>query len=315
MPVTKEQLAQYVAELGLPQEQTDSLITTLTGNQAAATQFVGQRLRHEDYTKKTQDLSAHKTQLEQAATTQITQYAQQLSNANGRIAEIMKDLEAKDISATTANARLRSVKEKFNLSDDDIPALEVAKPAGSGTPIPGGGVDIDAKLTEFKAALVKEMRNELLTMPRITAIQSDISLDHQELTGKRLTRVEMNDLLTEAQKNNRTLEQEWEQKYGISDIRMNKRVEAEVKTRMDTAEAARKQKASDEALAGVRKGVDPTYTPASPVLGKKYGESTQTQQPQQTPPPEQRLSGSERAASAFLKRRAEGIPMGKDAAA
>lgn len=309
MSVTKEQLAQYVAELGLPQEQTDAMVTTLLGNQTAATQFVGQRLRHEDYTKKTQDLSSHKQQLEQAATTQVTAYAQQLSQANTRISDIMKDLEAKDISAATANARLRSVKEKFNLSDEDIPALEVAKPAGS-APAIGTGVDIDAKLKEFKTALVTEMRNELLAMPRVTAIQADIMLDHQELTGKRLTRAEQTELLSEAQKENISLESAWERKYKIADIRMEKRVESEVKTRMDKAEADRRQKASEEAIAGVRKGVDPTYTAQSPVLGKKFVDVPADKTTQSMPVPEVRSSGAERAAAKFLERRANGVPMG-----
>jgi len=321
MAVSREQLAEYVAELGLPEEQTKTLTDTLLSNDKAATQFVGQRLRHADYTKKTQELNQHKQSIEAQATQQITEYATQLSAAQNKIQAIMGDMEKESISAATANARLRKVKETYNLSDDDIPAIEgVEKPAGTAPNAPST-VDIDAKLNDFRNSLIKTIREDLMAMPRVSAIQADISQEHQELTGKRLTRAEHNELLDLATKNKMRLEDAWEQKYGISALRSSKSDEEKKKKWQSEWEAEQRAKNSNAAMAGVRPNDPNQENFQSPVLGKKFQESVDparpaadksqpsqpAQQPGQSGP---KLTGAERAAAKFLERRSNGIPMG-----
>lgn len=326
MAVSKEELAQYVTELGLPQEQSDALVTTLLGNERAATQFVGQRQRHDDYTRKTQALAQERTSITQQANEQITQYAQQLSAAQNRITQVMSDLETETITAATANARLRKVKETYGLSDADIPAVEgVAKPAGTATPANAGTVDIDAKLSAFGNNLLKTIRQDMLAMPRVSAIQADISASHQELTGKRLSRQEMGELLNKAQKDNVTLEQAWEQQFQIPDLRMAKRDEDNRKKWETEWEAKQRAANSDAALAGVRPNNGQQQQSASPVLNKRFpgnmdsdpakGAVTDKSAPAQPAQAQttQGLSGAERAAAKYLERRANGIPMGAPA--
>jgi hypothetical protein len=324
MAIAKEQLVQYVGELGLPQEQTDAMISTLMANEKAATQFVGQRLRHDDYTKKTQELSGHRQSIEQQAVAQIQEYAKELQAAEQRIASIMGDFEKEKISAATANARLQRVKETYKLSDEDIPAVEgVAKPAGTGADPASrnGGIDIDARLGVFKKELISELRRDMMAMPRITAIQTDIAEEHKELTGKRLTRAEMNDLLQHAEKNQIRLEDAWKDKYKIDDLRLTKRDADLEKTLREKWDAERKAKNSEDALAGVRRTSDSQPSIHSPVIGRKYLDHSDPARPatpaadkspaQQPPQPSgPRPSGAERAAAKFLERRANGIPLG-----
>ncbi len=324
MAVSREQLAEYVAELGLPEEQTKTLTDTLLANDKAATQFVGQRLRHADYTKKTQELTQHKQNIEAQATEQITQYATQLSAAQNKIQAIMADMEKESISAATANARLRKVKETYNLSDEDIPAIEgVAKPAGTAPNAPSGTVDIDAKLTDFRNSLLKTIREDLMAMPRVSAIQADISQEHYELTGKRLSRAEHNELLELATKNKIRLEDAWEQKFNIPSLRTSKSDDEKKKKWQAEWEAEQRTKNSDAAMAGVRPH-DPNQSNfQSPVLGKKFQESVDPARPAADKSPATpaspaspatvggpKPSGAERAAAKFLERRANGVPMG-----
>jgi hypothetical protein len=316
MAVSKEELAQYVSELGLPQEQTDQLVTTLMGNAAAATQFVGQRMRHADYTKKTQELATQRQTLEQGANQQIHQYAQQLAEAQNRITSIMTDLEKEQISSATANARLRKVKETYNLSDQDIPAIEVPNPAGSAAK--NQPVDLDKRFDDFRNGLLSTIRQDMLAMPRINTIMSDISAEHQELTGKRLSRTEMNELLDKAEKQKMRLEDAWRDQYKVDDLRTAKRDEANKAQWRKEFEEEQRKRASDDAMAGVRR-VDPTRDQMqSPILKHQFelNQDPGRAQTGQVPTPQTqtqngpKVSGAERAAAKFLERRSNGIPLG-----
>lgn len=324
MPIDKQKVAEYVAELGLPKEQTDSLIATITGDEKAATQFVGQRLRHSDYTTKTQELAEQRNRLNQEYTTAVADYAGKLTEAESRINAIVRDLETSKISEATANARLMSVKNKYNLSDEDIPALDVKNPAGTG-PVPGsapgGAIDIESRLKTFQQELMSNINRELIQLPRIAALQTDLYNSHRDITGKPLTRAEMDELISESAKQKLPLETVWEKKYNIPDLRFNKRLEEEVAKRLADEEAARRAKASEDALAGVRRHEQSPSQVHSPVIGRQFdqradnrpapasGQATQPQTQTQATPVA-KPSGAERAAARFIERRNAGIPMG-----
>lgn len=313
MPVSKDDLIKYVKELGLPEDQEKNLLDVLSANEKAATQFVGQRLRHDDYTRKTQELAAQRKTLEEQTGQQVAQYAQQLAEAQDKINKIMADLEQAKISEATANARLMRVKETYLLSDEDIPALDVRNPAGTKTD--GGQIDLDKKLEEFGRKILSTLREDLSALPRVAALQSDIMLQHQELTGKRLTRDEMNELLSVAEKERVPLETAWERRYDIPKLRMEREIERRVKEELERAEAERRRKASEEALSGVRRSPEEILgKPLSPVLGRTFGADAKPKDPADSGPADKsarpRLSGAERAAAKFLERRSQGIPLG-----
>lgn len=325
MAVKREDVARYVAELGLPQEQTDSLITTIMSNEQSAVQFVGQRLRHDDFTRKTQELGSQRQGLEQRANEQIQAYASQLQTAQDRIEKIMEDLGKAKINETTANARLLKVKEKFNLSDEDIPALEVHNPAGTAMPTSQSAapdINIDKKLETFKRDLFKELMPEMMAVMNFVPKYADVAEQHKSLTGKSLTRKDFEEITTHAKDKRVTFEQAWEEKYGIPEVRASKRDEENKRKWREEWETEQKRRASEDALAGVRRTDPGRESLASPVLRKQFQQ--QSEPPAQTQPPAQqqaqptaqqqqagpRLSGAERAAAKFMERRSQGIPMG-----
>ena len=317
MPITKDQLQPLVAEIGFDGEKAEQFMADLLANQEAATKFVGQRLRHEDYTKKTTQVAEERKQLEKQATEQITQYANQLRNSQAMLDRVMKDLEAEKISTYTANQRLQRIKETYQLSDDDIPALETKNPAGTGGT---QTLDIESKLSEFgsklKADLIRSLQEDMLALPRITAVQSDIQDEHRELVGKRLTRAEMNDLLAEAEKGKRTLVDVWESKYDIGKLRTDKS-DADKKARwLKEWEDKQTAERTEKAISGVRdRFVDSTkpitesriftkdFSRTDPADGGSAADKSKSAAAG-------KKTGAERAAEAYMARRAKGVKFG-----
>src|SRR5207244_10661733 len=113
-----------IDEFGLEVPDKDYFTKVLTTNEKAATQFIGQRERHDKFTRLTQDLSTKERDLDRRVNDQITEYAQQLQAADERIKKIMGDFESESISRATAEARLMKVKQVYNLSDEDIPNVD-----------------------------------------------------------------------------------------------------------------------------------------------------------------------------------------------
>lgn len=326
MPVTKEQIEQVVSEIGLSETSQKALVEELLADQNKAAQFIGQRLRHSDYTQKTQQLSNEKKQLETQAREAIQQYANQLALAQTKIDEIVNSYEQEKISAATANARLQSVKTKYNLTDEDVPSVTNSNgvtPAANATP-QGGSIDLDRRLEEFENKLINRLLPELAALPRINAIQNDIYAQHRTLTGKDLTRQEMFELMEISKESGKkgqplSIESAWEQKYNIPKIRVDQQVEAEVKKRLDEAEAKRKQEESERALTGARQtingGQQQSQSILSPVLKRQFQQNPDPangsgQADKSTPAPGPKQTGAERAALKYLSRRQQGIPLG-----
>ena len=316
MPIDRKQVESYVEELGLSDAARTALLADLEANERAATQFVGQRQRHDDYTKKTQTLAQQRQDIESNATRQIQEYATQLTAADQKIARIMKDFEGETINRATAEARLKKVKETYALSDDDIP--QVTTPAAVTPAQTAPTIDVDGKIKEME----QRIYNQLLAIPQINAVQSDIQYEHEKLTGKRLNQTEMRDLMSKAQKDNQSLLSAWESEYKIGDIRLNNTVEQRVSERLKEEDAKRIAAADAAALQGIRPNDPGAAARLSPVLHRDYqsrGTDPATAAPadksNQTPAstPGARLSGAERAAVKYMERRNAGIPMGKSA--
>lgn len=289
-------------------------------NDAAAVAFTGGFLRTQDYTRKTTDAAKVKADSE----TLIAQYTTQLQESENKIKKVMGDLSKSRISQAEANARLMDIKEKYALSDEDIPTpseLTITEKTGH---VARGSVDvnIDEKLQEFKTGFLKEISDKLIpqltALPEIGAIQHYIRDQHRELFGKGLTRTEETEILNESRKTGNSLEQVWEQKYAVSDKRLEARDKATETRLRGQWEEEQKKKNSEAALEGVRRNADEDYQSQSPVLGRKYDlHDEPVRDPgkapeKQTQTPDRKLSGAERAASKFIERRSNGVPMGKE---
>ena len=325
MPIDKKELKRYIEELGLSEALQANVLQELEADDTRATRFVGQRLRQDDYTRKTTELADQRKQMEKGVETAVGQavqeYATRLQEAEGKMTKILKDLESERISRATAEQRLQRVKSQYELSDDDIPA-----PAAAGAAQPRAEIDLDQKLNDFKktfaqeikASFIKEIMPELASFPQISAIQQDIIAEHQALTGKRLTSKELNELAKLAPEAG-GLYKAWEQKYEIPGIRMQKHDEELTSRERQKWDDEQKRKASEAALAGVTHAAqDGTPLTTSPVFrtyqdrSKDLPGSEANGKPNGAGGETKPMSGAERATVKWLERRNQGL-LGKEA--
>lgn len=328
MAIDAARVSSLIEELGLEGPDKEYFSKVLTTNERAATAFVGQRHRHDDYTKKTQDLSEREKTISKKANDAIGQYAAQLQAADTKIRDIMNKFETESISRATAEARLLKVKETYNLSDDDIPA--VTTPAKVTSDDKGLSAEsIKTMLKEFKSEFMREIAPELMAFPQVSAIQQEIYRRHRELTGKDMNLAEMKDLMKTSQsENGPNLMQAWREKHGIDKLEKD-REHADLKKQWQVErDDEDKKRRSEEAMRGVKATVDGEVKTFSPVIGRKYEthnepaerqqteQRPQTQTQQQAPQPQAsgpKMTGAERAAQKYIERRQAGIPMGKEA--
>jgi len=331
MPIDKQVLKKYIEELGLSDALQANLLQELEADDKRATQFVGQRLRQDDYSRKTADLSEQRRQAEEtnktAVGTAVQEYAQKLQEADGKMNKILKDLETERISRATAEQRLQRVKQQYDLSDEDVP---ITAPAGERQA--SAEIDLDKKLAEFKTSLskeikesfVKEIMPELMSFPQISAIQQDIRAEHFALTGKHLNAKDLGELTAAAAKSGKSLYATWEEKFEIPGIRMTKHDEALTEKNRRDWDDEQKRKASEAALQGVshpasagallstspvlrpyadrsKDGPGETGNGADKSSGNGHGEAKPS------------LSGADRAAIRWTERRNQGVPLGKEA--
>jgi hypothetical protein len=321
MAVDKQTLTTYIEELGLSDQAKAALLADLE-DEKRATNFVGQRLRHNDYTKKTMELATQKSAYEEQVGAQVAEYAKQLEVADEKMKQVLRDFEQESISRTTAESRLRSIKQKYALADEDIP--DVTTPAKAGADAAKPAIDIQAELAKFRNDLLKELKQDMRALPTLAAIQADIGYNHQELFGKRLTLKEMDELVGEATKKGMTLEQAWESKYDVKETQFNKRLDSEVTKRMEAEnkrrEAEETSRRSEEALSSARNGRGrEQFTADSTVLKHQFtrrdndapgldpSKQTDGQPSNKTPEPAaQKMSGAERAAAKWIERAQSG---------
>lgn len=323
MPVDKAVLQQLIDELPLtkPEDKT-YLFNMLSTDDAAGTQFVGQRLRHSDYTKKTTDLTTREKTLADKANESVRTYATQLAEAQTKLREVMTQLGEEQISTTRAKALLNKVKTTYNLSDEDIPKLDndgVVKP---GT---GGGLDearVRTMMDEFQNDLLKKLA-PINSFPMIPVLINEIQHEHQTLTGTRLPESKIRELMNKSsQEGGPSLKAAWEDEFKIGDLRVSKQKESWKAENRKEWEDEQTKLRSEAALRGVRRA-DGQTTSLSPVMSKKFAEhvdSTNSEmvkardagdvQARQNGP---KMSGAERAAASYVARREAGIPMGAEA--
>jgi hypothetical protein len=298
-------------------------------NEKAATDFLAGFMRNRDYTQKTQALAADRTGMDDQKRVyegQIAQYQQLLQDAENAKGQVLRDLAQRDESLAGAYSRLKTIKQRYQLSDDDIPTYEdLIRTEQKGRPV-DSSTDIDQKLAAFKQDihryLTEKLVPELGGMAQLDIVWSDIRDEHRELTGKRMTAKEQQELLNEADKRSRagrpvSLKALWEEKYEVPDLRQKHHdgeLEKKLRQKWDDEQ---KVKLSEQAMQGIR----PTSPEAqglqtSNIFQHKFqlhedkpGDAPKTRVSASAAERES-MSGAERAGKRFLERRAQGIPMG-----
>lgn len=246
-------LDQYIADVaGDDQDLLRALHERLGQNPEAATKFVNGFLGRADVTRKQQEVATQRQQLERMQ----ADYEQRLMDADAEKERILKDLASERITAGKAQALLKTVQEAYGLGKNDLPGLDDLRQTERTGQIVDSSPDLDQRLAKFEEKFWKRINDQLL--PEISAlaiippIWSEIEHEHQRLYGKRLTKKEQAEILADARKTNKSLEDVWTDKYGVTDKRLEFR-DNENKTKWrqewDDERAKRDQ---EMALKGIR---------------------------------------------------------------
>jgi hypothetical protein len=334
MPVDREVLKETLREaVGGDGELYSFLEQKLLAQEDLATKFVGGYMRDKDYRTKTQALAEDRRKWEAEAgqadqyKQQVDQYRQLLETAEGEKAKVLRDLGKQKESLQGAYARLQHIKEMYQLSDDDIPTYkDLIDTKAKGKPVDHSDIDIDSKLQALEDKLTKYLAEKLVPelggMARLPGIFDGVREEHRELTGKKLTQKEHDELLNEAErraKSGRPVSymQLWEEKYNVPELRQKQHdqtFEKELRAKWDAEQKAR---LSEQALQGISPvAPEQQGLRTSNILNHKFQlhEEAPAGAPKSREAPSaadrQALSGADRASRRFLERRANGVPMG-----
>lgn len=326
MPVDKEQLEIAIREAVAGDEELAGLLRQkMKDNDNMAAAFMGGYMRNRDYTQKSQSLADDRRVIEG----QLEQYRAQLEAVESEKGKLLKDLGDHKISIAQANTRLKHLKDTYALSDEDVPAFQdLIDTSRRGRPV-DSSADIDQKFAAFKKEmqtyLSEKLVPELGGMARLDIVWSDIRDEHRELTGKKLSAKDQDELLNEADRRNRagrptSLKALWEEKYDAPSLRQKSHDGELEKTLRAKWDAEQQARISDAAMAGVRPvAPDQHGLRTSQIFDHKFQvhedvpAAAAAAEPKRTTSSaveRQSLSGAERAGKRFLERRGAGVPMG-----
>lgn len=331
--MNKQQLEEYCKEVaGGDPDLAGKMLEILGSKEDAANRFLSGFEGRKETTRRFQEAATTKKQAEEL----IGDYESRLTAADERIKAIMKDAANDKISSATANARLQVVKEKYSLTDDDIPSnSDVRFTTDKGIVPKDTGIDIDARLKTFEDDLMKRITDKLVPemsgLAAMPIVWGEINAEHQSLTGKRLTKAEQADIMKEARSQNKSLEEVWSDKHDIPAKREEVSDASKKAKWRDEWDKAEQAKRTEEVLTGGsrRDGVEMVPdSQRSPLLAKKFkpqfdegdgkdtrgsGSGSGVEDHQDTGGGRDRskLTGAERAEQNFKRRRAEGIGWGQ----
>src|SRR5215475_11316355 len=147
MPVDRDVLKATINEAVAGDSELAALLEQkLQANDNMAAAFTGGFLRNRDYTQKSQAIADERRTLEN----QVEQYRQLLETAEVDKAKVLKDLATHKVSVAQANARLKHIKDTYQLGDDDIPSIpDQIQTYQTRSPV-DSSADVDQKLAAFK---------------------------------------------------------------------------------------------------------------------------------------------------------------------
>ena len=320
MPVDQASLEKYITDVAGDDQDLAALLREKLGTkEQAASRFVGGFLRNQDYTQKTQDLAKQRQQFE--ALNQ--DYEQRLTTAETEKDQIMKDLANERISASKAQAMLRTVKQAYALTDADLPGIDDVQATARTGKVVDSTPDLEDRLTKFEQQMMDKLSKRLI--PEISALAmlgpvwNSIERDHQRLFGKELDKREEADLLKQAREENRSLESVWSEKYNVSDKRLevrDKDLETRLRQKWDDEQAKKNQEAA-------LRGVNPesreyaledrqsplfkrSFMPKEETTDNKGAPPAPTPRPVQSDGNRERGGAADRAAAKFMERARNG---------
>ena len=331
MPVDKETLEAVLREATDGDGELYALLhQKMSQNDKIANAFLSGYMRNRDYTQKTQGLADERRGLEDRQRNlegQVEQYRQLLEAAETEKGNVLKDLAAHKVSVAEARARLKHIKDVYQLSDDDIPNMpDLIDTSNTRRPVDTSNMDIDQKLAALENKITKYVADKLIPelggMAQLDIEWASIRDEHRDLTGKSMTAKEAQGLLDEAGNRGRagkptSLRALWEEKYEVPKLRQKSHDDGILKEARAKWDAEQQTKLSEAAMQGIRPTTpDQVGLRTSQILHHKF--QVHEEAPGAAPKPReapsaadrQALSGAERASRRYLERRANGVPMG-----
>ena len=318
-------LDQYITDVaGDDKELNDLLRERLGKNQTAATRFANGFLGRADVTRKQQELADKTKQFD----AQKTAYEQRLLAAEDEKDKIMKDLAGERITASRATALLKTLKQAYSLTDADLPGIDDIKETARTGTVVDTTPDLDKRFADFKKDLLKEVNgqfiNELGSMAILGPIWNAIAYEHEKLFGKRLSKKEQAEILDLAKTGNgRSIESVWQEKYNVSDKRLEVRDEDNKKKYRLEWEDEQSKRNQEMALSGVRpesgsfdfgdrqspifkRDFKPQFADTGEDTSKGGGGNDRNAAPIQNDASRERMGGAERAAAKSMERARNG---------
>lgn len=236
MPVDKKILERCIQETAEGDaEFADYLRKKYEANDSLAARFVGGFMRTDDYTRKSQELAEQRRSLGDQSS-QVENLRKSLEEAESEKNKIMRELAERRISTAKASELMSILQDKYALTDEDLPGMSDFVATAKKGKVVDSTDPLDDRFAKFKAEVMAEaekkftgaMIPELGAMAALPLIWSEISREHQELTGKPLTFAEQQEILKDARAGKGGIRDVWEEKYqisGDSGLRMKKRDE------------------------------------------------------------------------------------------
>jgi hypothetical protein len=277
MPIDSATLQQYINEVSEGDPDLANVLQEKFGkNQNAAAKFVGGFLGRADVTRKQQELADQRKSFEGIQ----SEYENRLTQAEAEKTKIMRALADERITGSKAMALLNTVKEAYSLTDADLPGIDDVRATERTGKVVDSTPDLDQRFASFEDKILQRVSEKLI--PEISSlavlgpIWNEIGYEHQQLFGKRLSKQEQTAILDDARKNNRSLESAWQEKYNVSDKRLEVRDETnKSKWKLEWADEQAKRN-QEEALAGVRNQDTGAYTNQSPLFKRTFNPPTES---------------------------------------
>lgn len=223
-----QQWADGLIASGIPADTVKTLITSMEGSEKAQEYIRGNQLRQSDYSSK---MNAAQKDLEKRAQDIATKESE-VQTLQQRLIEWKRDadalttnksrkIEELETKLTKMTTRLGSLKEAYQIAEEDLADLTDVSPPAAVVTRGGGGAPPDTPSYLTREDFNREAASLLREFPKLSAEIDDIRDDHKELFGKRLPREKAFELLQRSMDSNGKLSARaaWEQEFKVGDRR------------------------------------------------------------------------------------------------
>ena len=245
MPVD---LNKWIADLEIPADQRQVVLDAIgKGGEKTLKHIEEGILRQEDYSRKQNELAAEKTRLEneyKAKNGEVETFKGELvtwkSGSEKKLQDAVSAREKTEQALAKVNEKIRSLATQYGIPDEEVKSLTSEIPNredGNQRRTEELGRDFNGKFVSKE-----EFDSTARNVVKIPAILLGIQNEHLRLFGATGVELDPLQLIEDAEKNKRTLRQEWETKFNVSARR------EEIKKQQQEAHDAELVKKTEESV-------------------------------------------------------------------